>query len=65
MLRAQPVKLATLADHYHTKAEEPRALLTHRDGIRPLLYTLRIQGQKKGATRRRGFPPMWVMVQFG
>ena len=30
-LHAQLVKLATLADHYHTEAEELRALLVRRD----------------------------------
>jgi AcrR family transcriptional regulator len=31
VLRAQLAKLATLADHYHTEAEELRALLARRD----------------------------------
>jgi AcrR family transcriptional regulator len=31
MLRAQLAKLATLADHYHTEAEQLRALLARRD----------------------------------
>jgi hypothetical protein len=65
LLRAQPVKLATLTDHYHTEAQELRALLTHRDGKQPVLYTPCIRGWKRGAAGRRGFPPMSVMVQFG
>jgi hypothetical protein len=31
MLRGQLAKLATLADHYHSAAEELRALLARRD----------------------------------
>jgi predicted RNase H-like nuclease (RuvC/YqgF family) len=32
MLRRQLSQLATLADHYHTAAQELRALLARRDG---------------------------------
>jgi AcrR family transcriptional regulator len=55
MLRRQLAQLATLADHYHTAAQDLRALLAHRDRelaalrarLRPTVP--RIAGSTRGA----------------